>query len=461
MSKRRLAWLGIGAVLLVGMLATTVTVYNRVGRTPGEIIAHLQKRLEGHPTLQALSTPVLGGLRVLLGEPDLGGPQAPFVVPRLPPNPMSVEQGRANTSPGVIRVGPGRALSSLSRAAEVARDGDVIEVDPGDYVADVAVWDRAELTIRGVGSRVRLIAAGASAEDKAIWVVRRGKVTVEGIDFIGARVAERNGAGIRFEAGELTVRRCLFHDNENGIVTTGNPEAQLVVENSEFGYNGAGDGYSHGIYAGRIALLRVTGSYFHHANIGHLVKSRARRSEILYNRITDETGGRASYELEFPNGGLATVIGNVVQQGRETRNSVIVSYGAEGYAWPRNEFALAHNTIVNDHPLGGTFVHVAPGAGLALSRNNLYVGRGLVERGIDAAGDARVAPADLAAGAGGPFGLGGSADARRAAAAAVPTAPELTPQFEYEHPLRLRRLPPGTRVPGALQPAAAATGPAP
>jgi hypothetical protein len=80
----------------------------------------------------------------------------------------------------------------------------------------------------------------------------------------------------------------------------------------------------------------VTGSYFHHADVGHLLKSRAARSHILYNRLTDETGGRASYELEFPNGGLAYVVGNVIEQAATTENETIISFGAEGYR-PRNE----------------------------------------------------------------------------------------------------------------------------
>ena len=54
---------------------------------------------------------------------------------------------------------------------------------------------------------------------------------------------------------------------------------------------------------GPFAVLKVTGSYFHHAKSGHLLKSRAAKNLIFYNRLTDEIGGTASYELEFPNGG--------------------------------------------------------------------------------------------------------------------------------------------------------------
>ena len=285
-----------------------------------------------------------------------------------------------NSSGKTIHVGPGYPVRSLAVAAKLAKDGDTVEIDPGDYVADVAVLTQDRLTLRASHGRVRLIAAGASAEGKGIWVVRGGKITIENIDFSGARVADKNGAGIRLEKGLLTIRNCSFLDNENGILA-GGTDSELDIENSEFGNNGAGDGQSHNIYVGQVRRLRVVGSYFHHARIGHLLKSRARESFIAYNRLTDEIGGRASYELEFPNGGIAYVIGNIIEQGSQTDNSTIISYGAEGYAWPRNELYLVNNTIADDRPSGGIFLRVKPGLQVLKAFNNLLVGKGALEPG--------------------------------------------------------------------------------
>jgi hypothetical protein len=94
----------------------------------------------------------------------------------------------------IIRVGPEQALRSISEASRQAGDNDIILVDAGDYYGDVAVWVRNGVTVRGVGGRVRLIASGASAEHKAIWVVRGGSMMVENIEFVGTRVPEKNGA---------------------------------------------------------------------------------------------------------------------------------------------------------------------------------------------------------------------------------------------------------------------------
>jgi hypothetical protein len=83
-----------------------------------------------------------------------------------------------------------------------------------------------------------LLADGRSAEGKAILVVRsaheNSDIRVENIEFRGARVADRNGAGIRFERGQLQVVHCAFVDNENGTLTAGHADAQPSISDSDF-----------------------------------------------------------------------------------------------------------------------------------------------------------------------------------------------------------------------------------
>jgi len=288
-------------------------------------------------------------------------------------------------NPTPLRVGATREITSIADAARRVRDGDTVEIDAGSYRGDiaVAVWQQNRLTLRAVGGRVRLLAHGASAEGKAIWVIRGEQVSVEGFDFEGTRVATRNGAGIRFETGQLTVRDCRFVDNEMGLLTSNDAGAELVVEFSEFAHNLRPDGHNHQLYAGTIGRLAVTSSYFHHGTIGHLLKSRAAVNHIHYNRLTDEASGRSSYELEFPNGGVAVVVGNLIQQGPKTENSIMISYGAEGYRWPVNVLALANNTLVDDLPEGGRFLRVWAGDVTVVETGNRLVRQG---RGVDAAG---------------------------------------------------------------------------
>ena len=68
----------------------------------------------------------------------------------------------------VIEVGAQRTVKTLSAASLMAKDRDIIEVDGGDYLGDVAVWTQNDLTLRAKNGRARLIAQGASAESKGI-----------------------------------------------------------------------------------------------------------------------------------------------------------------------------------------------------------------------------------------------------------------------------------------------------
>lgn len=293
--------------------------------------------------------------------------------------PGSARAGAAGPAPQVIHVGAHRTIKTIADAARMARAGAIIDVDSGTYAGDVAVWTQDNVTLRAVGGRVRLLARGAAAEGKGIWVVRAHGMRVEGFDFEGAAVPSRNGAGIRLESGSLQVRNCRFMHNEMGLLTNNDPHTVLEIENSEFAYNQRPDGHNHNLYAGQIARLTVTGSYFHHAHIGHLLKSRAAMSRIVNNRLVDGAGGTASYELEFPNGGKVYVAGNTIAQSIGTENPILISFGAEGYKWPRNEINLANNTLVNPLPRGGVFLQVAPGADAIRAVNNRLAGMGTLE----------------------------------------------------------------------------------
>lgn len=279
------------------------------------------------------------------------------------------------TTGRVLRVSTGDPLLSLAATARAARDGDTIEIDPGDYRGDVAVWPQSDLLIRAAGDRPRLIADGRSAEDKAIFVIKGRRVRVEGLEFHGARVRDRNGAGIRQENGPLTVHDCVFTDNENGILSGNIPTMELAISNSTFLDNGNAAGSAHNLYVGAMASLHVVGCWFGRSRVGHLLKSRARVSTVRYSRLTGEDG-TGSYELEFAEGGEAIVLGNLIQQGSASENQTIVSYGAEGYRWPENTLTMAFNTIINDRPKGSTFVRVSKGATHATLAHNLLVGPG-------------------------------------------------------------------------------------
>jgi nitrous oxidase accessory protein NosD len=134
-----------------------------------------------------------------------------------------------------ITLSPGH---SLAAALAQAADGDTIEISAGRYPGEVGGVTQRRLTLRGVAGRPVLLVDGRSAEGKSIPVVRsaheNSDIRVENIEFRGARVADRNGAGIRFERGQLQVVHCAFVDNENGILTAGHADAELSISDSDF-----------------------------------------------------------------------------------------------------------------------------------------------------------------------------------------------------------------------------------
>lgn len=288
----------------------------------------------------------------------------------------------ATAAPGAtLVVDPDGPIRTVAEAARLAQDDDIVEIRSGEYRGDVAVWLQKRLTIRGVGpTRPVMHAEGRSAEGKAIWVLRNGTFDIDNVAFEGARVPDLNGAGIRFEGGRLTLRRCRFVDDENGVLTGNDAAIELAVVDSEFAHAPRDRGpLKHLLYVGRIGRLSVTGSRFHDAFEGHLIKSRARESYVAYNLLYDDVDGMAGYELEFPDGGTAYVVGNVIGQSATTTNPAVIAYGAEGSYWNANALYLSHNTLLSDLEGGTAFLRVwrdLPTPTRVVAINNLTVGRG-------------------------------------------------------------------------------------
>lgn len=299
--------------------------------------------------------------------------------PHLPPL-STLKPGTRLTRGRTIHVGPDRLYRKPSDVSDIARDGDTIDIDATDYFGDVTVWRQNNLTLRGVGGRPHLHAAGRSAEGKAIWVIKGNNTTVENLEFSGTKVADKNGAGIRLEGTNLVVRSSLFHDNEMGILTGRNPKSEVTIENSEFFANTVDyqkyHHLGHNIYIGEVRKFTLVGSYVHDAVIGHNVKTRAHYNFIKYNRIVDEDRGDSSYLVDLPNGGAAFLVGNLFRQSARNDNWAMISYGSEGHKYNEKSIYIVNNTFVNDDT-DGVFIQ-SLGKTKAYIFNNLFVGPGKI-----------------------------------------------------------------------------------
>ncbi len=292
----------------------------------------------------------------------------------------------------VRTVAPGQ---SLQAALDSAPEGALGQLLPGVHAGQVAVLRQRQLTLQGVSDgaqRAELRADGRHALGKGILVVPGGDIRIQNLVFRGARVPDLNGAGIRFESGRLEVSDCLFSDNQNGILSNNDERAELRLLRCRFEDAPVVQGsLPHLLYVGRIASLYVQDCQFQAGRRGHLLKSRARLNHIIDSRLVDGPQGQASYELEFPNGGTAVLVGNTLGQSAGTQNPSMVDFGAEaGQARAdgrEHRLVMVRNTLLNQHAAGGWFVRVrhsrlAPPVALHFVGNH-YLGSGLGPPGFD------------------------------------------------------------------------------
>ena len=257
-----------------------------------------------------------------------------------------VSQSNART----IFVGPERAVKLPSEAAIAANDGDTIEIEPraGGY-HDCAIWRQNNLEIRGTGGTVLL--AGTTCRGQAIFVVEGHDTVIRNLSFGGAKVPDGNGAGIRQIGTNLRVFHSRFIDNEDGILAGSNADSTISVADSTFIGNGAcivSTGCAHGIYVGRVAMLRVQGSIFRETQHGHHIKSRALRTEITNNIIEDGPTGTSSYLIDISNGGMVIIQNNVLEKGPNTDNpNCAIAIAMEGVKNPTQAILVAGNRFTS------------------------------------------------------------------------------------------------------------------
>jgi hypothetical protein len=306
--------------------------------------------------------------------------------------------GAAERERRVLRVCPSGAAqpdcqyASLQAALEVALAGDQVVLAPGVY-EEGAIITTPDLVLRGEpGAHLR----GHAVEGKAALVVKAAGVTVEGIECSGIAVRDNNGACIRIEGDDLTVRNVHFHDNQQGILS-GPGGGALLVEGSLLERNGFG-GLAHGVYVGpRIEefifrnnrILATAGS-------GHGLKSRARRT-IVENSVIAGLDGQDSRAIDLPNGGKVVIRGNVLEKGQNSANGQMIGLALEGHLHDVNETLIADNLVIFDTlPVGlvsslGQALGLMPPKGTVIAsdspgqvilRNNTIVGAREVGSGV-------------------------------------------------------------------------------
>ena len=258
-----------------------------------------------------------------------------------------------NACGAVLTVGPGQTYPTIAAAVAASQDGDALQVEAGTYTNDFAEIS-TKISMIAVGGRVLMRAQGQIPNEKGILITDTD-VTITGFTFMGAQVSDAaggNGAGLRYQGGNLVLNQCWFKNNQDGLLADADPAGTIHINKSEFSNNGAvtgvGAGYTHNIYIGAVALVDIESSYFHHANLGHEVKSRAVQTVINGTRIVDGPTATASYSVDVPNGGAVSISGSRIEQGPNSQNPAMVSFGEEGSLIADSSLLVQTSVLEND-----------------------------------------------------------------------------------------------------------------
>ena len=273
-----------------------------------------------------------------------------------------------------LTVGSDEQYSTISSAVAASHGGDTIKVDAGTYTNDVLNISHS-LTLQAVGGTVKLVGTAQPANGKGLIDAGGAgvDVAISGFDISGATVPDRNGAGIRYEGGTLTLSHVNIHDNQNGILANPDADGSITIANSTFANNGIGDGQTHNIYVGAIGSLTVKDSTITSAQVGHGIKSRAARTTITGNTITDGATGTASYEIDLTNGGVGVIENNFIEKGARAENPIAITFGEEGGVYANSSLTVRNNTITTSYTAhNSTAVVNRTDATASISGNQLH-----------------------------------------------------------------------------------------
>lgn len=273
----------------------------------------------------------------------------------------------------------GQGFATLQQAVDAIGQGTgTIVIAPGTY-RECAVQRAGQITYRAQQNGTAVL-DGVACEGKGALVLGGQGAEVTGLVFANIRVPDKNGAGIRLEAGPLTISQSWFRDSEQGILTVNGQNFDLVIDKSTFSRLGTcegGGGCAHSIYVGDYGRMTITRSRFEEGRGGHYVKSRASRN-VIADSSFDDTGGKGTnYMIDLPNGGGGAITGNWFVQGKDKENwSAMIAIGAENSSYSSDGLVIDKNDarLAPGLSRGPTFIADWTGDRLAIGKNTLGPG---------------------------------------------------------------------------------------
>ncbi|WP_343805411.1 right-handed parallel beta-helix repeat-containing protein [Alteraurantiacibacter aestuarii] len=260
--------------------------------------------------------------------------------------PLTALFAQAPAAPYTI-VETGQTFNSLQQAVDAIGDG------RGSIAIAVGTHRQCAVQQGGVISYLaavpgEVIFDGVTCEGKAALVLRGRGAEVSGLTFQNMNVRDFNGAGIRLEAGNLTVAQSWFRDSQQGILTADDTGSTLVIDRSTFSGLGTCEGSggcAHSIYTGNYGQVRITNSRFERGQGGHYVKLRAGRVDVASSSFDDSNGHETNYMIDLPAGASGQISNNWFVQGRDKENySAFIAVAAESRDHSSAGLTVAANT---------------------------------------------------------------------------------------------------------------------
>jgi hypothetical protein len=242
----------------------------------------------------------------------------------------------------------GKEFISLGEAKKAIRDGSQVYLKAGIYTEGIYL---TASNISIIGEK-NVIFDDAAVNGKAALVLTGDNVLVENIECQNITVKDHNGACIRFEGSNLTVRNLYAHDSQSGIMTTHNYNSFLHVEFSKFerlGGKASGRGYAHAIYANVDEFVFSYSQVLSTGKEGSGLKSRSRKT-VVEHSILASLEAKDSRLIDVANYGELIITNSILQQGNNSSNSQLIAYGLENIKkqFKVNKILISDNLFLLD-----------------------------------------------------------------------------------------------------------------
>ncbi|NCY03422.1 MAG: hypothetical protein EBX36_11075, partial [Planctomycetia bacterium] len=286
----------------------------------------------------------------------------------------------AESPPRVLRVGPTRALRTLQDVAGTLVPGDVVEVDAGQPLPGGVVFDRP-----GTADRPITIRGRKAAGRRPVIAGGRDGIECGGSHYVleGLEITAAGRRGVNHRAHDVTIRDCVIHGCPNGIMSSDHASGDLTVEYCEVFGCGRDQG-EHQFYVASDedrcpgAEFRLRFCWVHDGSGGNNVKSRAERSTIYANWISDAFYHNLDLVGADPAGGArpdraredGEVVGNVLIASRYGRN---VRIGGDGTGQSDGRYRFLNNTFIHRGGRPESHLQARFGIESVEMHNNLFV----------------------------------------------------------------------------------------